>query len=366
MHRGRDRCTTVHSPGGPTRRAVSNAQHPAMSAAPTTDPTACAQDRPSPGLARRRRRLAIEEAAALHGGVLSRALLHDLGADRHVIRHAAESGRWRLLGNQTLAIHTGALSTLGDQWRAVWETGLRIAALDGATALSHAGMTGFTTDSIHVSIPHGSDPGEIDGVSLHRVVRRVPGEVITTGPPRVRPAVAAIRAAHWAVSDRQAALLLAMPVQQRLVTPAQLKAAALAVRGRTRRAFIKQVVADVADGAHSLGELDFARLCRQRGLPEPSRQAIRRGPRGRVYLDVAWDDIGLVVEIDGSGHRVGLAVTDDLLRQNAVTIGGEHVLRMNLLGLRIAEKEFMDQVCVAHERRSRETSRRGSGYRGAR
>lgn len=46
-----------------------------------------------PGAARHARRLAIAEAADKHGGVLSRALLLSLGADRHVIRHAVASGR---------------------------------------------------------------------------------------------------------------------------------------------------------------------------------------------------------------------------------------------------------------------------------
>lgn len=192
------------------------------------------------------------------------------------------------------------------------------------------------------------------------MIRRVPREVVPSGIPRTRPAVAAIRAAHWAVINRQAALVLAMPVQQRIVSPAQLREAALAVRGRTRRAFIKQVVDDIADGAHSLGELDFAAMCRVRGLPEPSRQVVRRGPRGRVYLDAGWEDLGLAVEIDGAGHRAGLAVTDDLLRQNAVTIGGELVLRVDLLGLRIEGDAFMDQVCRAHRDRARRRSRRRS------
>jgi very-short-patch-repair endonuclease len=315
-----------------------------------------------PSEARRARRVAIDAVADEYGGVLSRSLLRGLGADRHVVRHAVAAGRWRLLGDQTVAIHSGPLSEIGDRWRAVWETGVLIAALDGATALQQAGLTGFTTTVLQVSIPHGSDPGHIDGVDLHRVVRRVPRELVPHGIPRVRPAVAAIRAAHWAVSDRQAALLLAMPVQQRLVTPRQLREASLAVRCRTRRAFITQVVSDVADGAQSLGELDFALLCRQRGLPEPSRQLVRRGARGRVYLDAGWEDIGLAVEIDGAGHRAGLAVTDDLLRQNAVNIGGDLVLRMDLLGLRVAADKFMDQVCRAHNERSRHGPATGSGY----
>ena len=48
------------------------------------------------------------------------------------------------------------------------------------------------------------------------------------------------------------------------------------------------------------GKFDFARLCRSRGLPEPSRQVVRQTPGGRIYLDVAWDGYDLVVEIDGA------------------------------------------------------------------
>jgi len=68
-----------------------------------------------------------------------------------------------------------------------------------------------------------------------------------------------------------------------------------------------------------------------------------------VYLDVAWSDIGLVVEIDGAGHLAGFAATDDnSLCQNWVVLRGETVIRMTVLGLRLHREEFMDQVCQAH------------------
>jgi very-short-patch-repair endonuclease len=186
---------------------------------------------------------------------------------------------------------------------------------------------------------------EPDGVKLHKVIRRVPEELMGAGLTRTRPAVAAVRAAHWAVSDRQAALLLAMPVQQRLVTGESLLLAVREIRGRNRRRFISIVARDVADGAQSLGELDFARLCRSRGLPNPSRQVVRKRATGRAYLDVSWDDIGLAVEIDGSQHTWGLALTDDHFRQNDLVIQGDRVLRMTLMGLRLQPDAFMDQVC---------------------
>ena len=181
-----------------------------------------------------------------------------------------------------------------------------------------------------------------------RNVVRLGNELSGVGVPRVRMPVAAVRAAHWAASDRQAALVLTLTVQQRLATPAQLRLALDICRTRGRTAFIRDVVGYIGAGAQSLGELDFARLCRQRGLPEPDRQVVVRTRPGRVYLDVRWSDIGLVVEIDGSGHRVGLSVSEDNLRQNVVTLGGDVVLRIDLIGLRLRTDEFMDQVCQAH------------------
>jgi hypothetical protein len=281
-------------------------------------------------------------------GVLSRTRLRELGWDHRAIARQVSADRWALHGDETVALHTAPLSLEARRWSAIWEVGLGVAAVDGVTSLQTAGLKGYADDRIHVSVKHTARVVAPAGVVLHKVIRRVPDEVITSGLPRTRAAVAAIRAAHWAVSNRQAALVLTMPVQQRLVTGEQLWGAAGVVRGRNRRAFIRRVARDVVDGAHSLGELDFATLCRARGLPEPTRQTVRRGLRGTVYLDVSWDDIGLVVEIDGSQHTWGLALTDDHLRQNELVLGDERVLRITLVGLRLEPQVFMDQVVRAH------------------
>jgi very-short-patch-repair endonuclease len=282
-----------------------------------------------------------------HDGVLSRAELERFGWDRDAVARQVAAQRWALHGRRTVALHTGPLPASALWWRAVWESGAK-AALDGVSALLAAGMTGFDETQLHVSIGHRDRLHRVPGVRLHRVVRRLEDELLGTGLRRTRPAIAAVRAAQWAVSDRQAALVLVMPVQQRLVRGSQLVAAADALSGRARRTLIRQLARDIASGAQSLGELDFAGMCRRRGLPEPTRQAVRRGPRGKVYLDVSWDDVGLVVEIDGSQHASGLAAADDALRANAVTLGAERVLRMTLLGLRLRPEAFMDQVCAAH------------------
>jgi very-short-patch-repair endonuclease len=290
-----------------------------------------------------RRRQVASEAAQDYGGVLSRALLRDLGIDRKMAAREVAGDRWRMWGHQTVAVHTGPLGARALAWRAIWEVGVRIAVLDGVTALQAAGLRNYVEPVAHVSVPYGCRVGDVPGVELHHV-RRGEGEVMGAGIPRTRPAVAAVRAAYWASSERQAMLALVMPVQQRLVTGPRLVAATEDVTGRRRRALIRRLAMDIADGAHSLGELDFAEMCRRRGLPAPTRQVIRRVPKGRIYLDVRWDDVGLVVEIDGSQHLQGLSVTDDNLRQNAVALQGDLVLRIDLVGLRLYEHEFLDQV----------------------
>lgn len=167
---------------------------------------------------------------------------------------------------------------------------------------------------------------------------------VGAGVPRTRPEVAAVRAAEWALSDRQAVTLLVMPVQQGIIPARRLEASWSAVRRSRRRTLLDVVVRDICDGAQSLNELDFAGMCTARGLPDPSRQVVRRGPKGRVYLDTGWEDRGVVVEIDGIQHTMAINVIDDALRDNLLTLGGEVVLRIPVLGLRLCPDRFMDQV----------------------
>lgn len=282
-----------------------------------------------------------------YDGVLSRDLLRGAGVDRHGVGRQVTDERWRLVGRRTVATHSGELSIRAKAWRAVWEVRRSDVAVDGVTALQVAGLTGFDVSEVTVSVPWNARLRRVPGVHIHRVCRG-DDELVTAGLPRVRAPTATIRAANWASSDRQAALVLALSVQQRLTAGSHLREVLDDDHVRGRRELVRQLVADIADGAHSLGELDFARLCRARGLPEPDRQVVIITPKGRIYLDVRWSAIGLVVEIDGSGHRQGLKVLDDNLRQNRVTIAGDMVLRFDLLSLRLAPDEVLDQVVEAH------------------
>jgi very-short-patch-repair endonuclease len=135
-----------------------------------------------------------------------------------------------------------------------------------------------------------------------------------------------------------------MTVQQGVASASDIAVELLRVRRDRRRSFLHAVLLDLLDGAHSLGEIDLARECRLRGLPEPSRQVVRRTSTGTYYLDVYWAEWKLVVEVDGIQHAWAQRVVGDAIRQNSLTLQGDTVLRLPVLGLRVAPDEFFAQI----------------------
>lgn len=306
-----------------------------------------------PRAERQRRAAAV---AAPFDGIANRRDLRATGVSYADIRGEVDAGRWVRLGRHTVGVlaHEAVLTERGRWCRAVWESGAG-AALDGVAALKAAGLQGFTYDVIDVAIPKNNRRHAVAGVRRRHYTLMPP--VVGAGLPRIAPEIALLHAMQWASTDRVAALLLCLAIQQRLVSGARLVQAFVALSRCRRRAFMRTVIRDVCDGAHSLGELDFAALCRRYGLPPPSRQVVRRGPGGRIYLDVAWDDVGLVVEIDGGHHATALSPVLDALRQNDVVLGDETVLRVPVLGLRLLEADFMRQVLRGYLLASRRVRR---------
>jgi len=287
---------------------------------------------------RRVRTLAAEQA-----GILSRTQLYSLGVTRGRVRANVRARRWRRVGSQSISLTTGPLTREAQQWAAVVEAGPR-AFLDGASSLIASGLRGFTETTIRVSVPRGARVRRARGLDIRQTRRWQSDDVVETGVPRSRPAVAAVRGALWARSDKQAALLLTMTVQQGLVEADSLGVELLRVRRDRRRALAYAVVLDLLDGVRSLGEAEFKRMCHRRGLPEPTRQVIRKGRNGSYYLDAEWEHCGVVVEIDGFQHAWAQNVVEDALRQNDVTITHARVLRLPLLGLRVAADDFFAQI----------------------
>ena len=293
-----------------------------------------------------RRFRAARGLAADQGGVLSRPQLYSLGITRWEIRGQVRAGRWQLIGDQSVCLHNGAIDEVGDQWAAVFQGGPR-ACLDGASALIAAGLERFTLDRVRVSVPRGARIRRNRRYDIRQTRRWDAADIATDGIPRTRVDVATVRAALWAVSDKQAIYLLTLVVQQGLATAEMVGRELLRVRRDKRRLLLHSVVNDLLGGARSLGEIDFARELRRRVLPAPERQVLRKDKKNRYYLDLYWPRSRLVAEIDGIHHAWAENVVGDALRQNALALDGDTVLRLPLLGYRLAPEAFFDQISQA-------------------
>ncbi|WP_210648997.1 hypothetical protein [Nocardioides sp. SYSU D00065] len=283
------------------------------------------------------------QLAARQGGVVSRPQLYDLGLTRYEVRGQVRGGRWQLVGDQSVCLHNSEISDAGHRWAAVFQSGPR-ACLDGASALVAGGLERYEVQRHRVSVPRGARVRRSAHYDIRQTRRWDASDLAVSGIPRTRPDVAAVRAALWAASDRQATYVLTLVVQQGLATAEELGRQSLRIRRDRRRRLVHTTILDLLDGARSLGELDVVRALRRRGLPPPTRQVLRRDGAHRYYLDLYWEDYALVVEVDGIHHTWATNVVGDALRQNSLVIARDRVLRLPLLGLRLEPDAFFAQI----------------------
>lgn len=288
-------------------------------------------------------RLIATQLAADQSGAVALRQLYAAGVPRWLVRLELRAGRWQRSGRQTVVVHNGPIDGPTRRWVAVLEAGPR-AALDGVSALQAAGLDVLTDELVVVAVPRGTRRRRVRGARIRETRRYREQDVLRSGIPRTLPAVAALHAALWAVTDRQATYLLTVAVQQGLCRPAALSDAATAVRRHPRRRLVAQVVLDLAEGCRSLGELDVARAMRTRGLPEPARQAMRRRPSGTQYLDADFPDHDVTLEVDGVQHDLPDQRLADLVRDVVLATEGRTVVRIPLVAWRLDEDAVLEAL----------------------
>lgn len=108
-----------------------------------------------------------------------------------------------------------------------------------------------------------------------------------------------------------------------------------------------------AKPAGSGGEVEFLRLLRRAGIPQPVRQFRLQLPTGGVaFLDFAWPDLLLAMEYDGyDAHGGRLAHAADLERQNAIVAMGWTLLRYGGRRVRRNPADVVTEVESAIRRR---------------
>lgn len=265
--------------------------------------------------------------------------------DPHRLQREVDPGRWEVVRRSITIV--GAPMNHRSAWRLALASASPRAALDGVTALQDAGLVGFE-DLTHLSMPRGGRIEASAAVRVHHIRDFRADDVLDGDLRRVRPHLAALRAATWAVSERAAYTVLAMSVQQRIVSSGRLhESLGRLPRHRRRSRAITEAVGELADGAQALGELDFARLCREHGLPVPSRQEVLKRPSGVFYTDARFAAYGVVVEIDGIQHLTVVQARQDHRKQNELQIDGDSVLRVLNAELRCDPAPFIEQLTRA-------------------
>ena len=259
--------------------------------------------------------------------VVSRAQLQAAGVSDAVVRQRLRSRRWQTVHPGVYMTHTGPVGYDEHLVAALLYAGPE-AAWSHYTAAEQFGL--IKPDDrrpVYVSVP------------WRRRVRARPNLVITRDthwedrqaaviPPRSRPAEAVLEIVGISGSLDAAAAVVAEACQSGRVSPDQILAALVGRHRLRHRAALGQILADVAQGAHSLLELRYLRdVERAHGLPAGQRQRAVDGE----YTDVAYAPYELVVELDGRFHFAPRRRWRDLDRDNRAALRSEATLRYGWL-----------------------------------
>lgn len=254
------------------------------------------------------------------------------------LRWKIESKRWQRPCFGVVVTHAGPLSDEQILRVVLARYGPR-AALAGLTAAKLDHFKGFDDSGpvaelpIYVLAPSGTRrrpaPSGLD-VVVHQSTLLTDTDVHPLRQPRrTRIARSLVDAASWMPTDRGAMAVLAAGVQQGKVRVDDVRAVLDRVGKVRRRGLMRDILRDIEGGAQALSELDFAqKVIRQFKLPEPSFQKGTRDSRGRRrWIDVAFEEWKVAVEIDGAQHMRPLDQWDDMERDNDLAAGGYETLR---------------------------------------
>lgn len=286
-------------------------------------------------------------------GVVNRRQLLAAGVSVSGVRSLLRCRRLAPVHPGVYVDHTGPLTTRQRWWAAVLYAAP--AGLRGRSVLAFHGLRSGVVDVAHVVVREDRTLEPPDGVVVHRARRYAELLDRSPGIPRTTLEEAVLDVASEAASDGDAVAVLAEAVSSRRTTAARL-AERLALRGRiVRRELLGAVLADVVAGACSV--LERAYLCdveRTHGLPTARRQ-VRASSRGTVFRDVDYEELGLVVELDGRMDHTHVADRDrDLDRDLDAAVDGK-------VTVRLGHGQVVGRACATADRLARLMRARGWG-----
>lgn len=258
----------------------------------------------------------------IQDGVVSRRQLLELGASPNDVRRMVRRRDLTPVHLGVYVTHTGPLTWRQRAWAAVlvhWP-----AALAHGSALPNPAARG----PVHVAIDVRRSVAPVAGVIVHRTAGLAERIALGSSPPRIalEHAVLDVAVGRTDVVGRFRAL--ADAVQTRRTTASAICAVARTRRGLTHRAEIIDLLTDLHAGACSVLEREYLLLERRHGLRSTAttRQATAQVRGGRIFRDVDYDGLALVVELDGRAFHDNAASRDsDALRDLESAVHGDRL-----------------------------------------
>jgi len=265
-------------------------------------------------------------------GIVTRAQLHECGVSRSRVAAEVDGGRWRRLNERVVCLHNGPPTRRQQLWAALLSAPC-VAALAGLTVLELNRVRGFSSEAVHLLVPHGRRVLAVPGVDLAvhpvrgltRDVIRLFDDLSTTLPDR-----AVVDAACWSADAMSASRLLVAGVQQLRIPPSWLREQLEARKTSRHRRLLLLLCNDLEGGAQALSEVEFLAFCRRHGFPRPTLQVRADSGGRRRYLDASFrraDGTTVGVEVDGGVHLQLKVKARDDLKDNYAKLAGRLVLR---------------------------------------
>jgi hypothetical protein len=274
----------------------------------------------------------IARILSLQHGVISRAQAIQAGLAEHDVRRQVRRGAWVLLLPGVYLNHTGEPTWLQRAWAATLHAGDSALCHDSALrAAEGPGKSHRDESVIHVAIDRNRRIlSSADWLVVHRIADFDDKVKRNTSPPTVRIEHALVDVAAEAASDFTAVGVLTDAVSARLTTADRILTALTARSRIPRRAFLVGVLSDIRDGTHSVLEHGYLHCVeRAHGLPTGTRQLAELTPTGKVYRDVAYEQFGVYVELDGrASHGTAQAHDHDLARDLAAVTDEKVTVRL--------------------------------------
>jgi very-short-patch-repair endonuclease len=265
------------------------------------------------------------DVARRQSGVIAREQLRACGLSEHEVRGLV---RRHDLTDLLPGVYTPrpVPDSIGQQeWAAVlWSGGV----LSHRSAARRWQLQIDASPHPHVTVGDRRFRGRVDGVCVHRV-RIDPGHVTTASGLRVtnrpRTVIDLLRTEGYGPARD----LRDRALSQRWMDELAIARSISAQLGRTGNAQLRRLLAELEPGAQAESERVLHAILRHAGLTGWRPQfRVRLGPR-TAYVDVAFPDRLIAIEVDGRRYHGDDSdrFEDDRIRQNDLVAHGWRVLR---------------------------------------